>query len=353
MRVRGAPEVKRGCPGRWLSLHPTGFICKDEAVTVAATAPALRQILPPVDRTRDVPFEYVRVTSRKAYRFRRIPSPAARAALLAGERNARDLAARPLEGTYFLALTEPLAQAAPWAETLEGNFVHQEVLAPLERSKLSGAPLGKQVTLPLAFTYDRATPVYQRDTEGTLTPAHAARRYARVTLRDLPPPGAPYVETRDGYWLAREDIRLVSRAERPQEVPEGALWIDVDLSEQTLTLYQGDTPVYATLVSTGVEGRATPTGLFQLKYKHLSTTMRGTDEAGPYEVQEVPWAMFYDAPYAIHGAYWHDNFGQKQSHGCTNLAPRDARWLFANTSPETPEGWHLAIDKGTWIRFRS
>jgi hypothetical protein len=69
--------------------------------------------------------------------------------------------------------------------------------------------------------------------------------------------------------------------------------------------------------------------------------MRGEDPVdGPYEVEEVPWTMYYSGGYALHGAYWHDQFGRVRSHGCTNLAPADARWLLRWTDPPLPAGWH-------------
>src|SRR5690606_41101058 len=69
--------------------------------------------------------------------------------------------------------------------------------------------------------------------------------------------------------------------------------------------------------------------------------MRGKDPVdGVYDVEEVPWALFYFRGYAIHGAYWHNNFGRVRSHGCTNLAPLDARWLYEWSSHQVPEGWH-------------
>jgi lipoprotein-anchoring transpeptidase ErfK/SrfK len=99
--------------------------------------------------------------------------------------------------------------------------------------------------------------------------------------------------------------------------------------------------VFATLVSSGKPGHDTPTGAFRVRHKHVSTTMRGEDPIdGPYEVEEVPWTMYYSGGYALHGAYWHDAFGRVRSHGCTNIAPADARWLLRWTDPPLPAGWH-------------
>jgi len=101
-------------------------------------------------------------------------------------------------------------------------------------------------------------------------------------------------------------------------------WIDIDLSEQRLAAYVGTVPVYATRISSGVPNMPTRTGQFHIYRKLASTTMSGPG----YSLPGVPWTMYYDGNYAIHGTYWHDNFGQPMSHGCVNLPTADAKWLF-------------------------
>jgi hypothetical protein len=73
-------------------------------------------------------------------------------------------------------------------------------------------------------------------------------------------------------------------------------------------------------------------------------------------VATVPWTMFFEGDFALHTAYWHDRFGEPASHGCINLAPKDARALYAWTTPEVPTGWSMAHatqdTPGTWVRIR-
>ena len=137
--------------------------------------------------------------------------------------------------------------------------------------------------------------------------------------------------------------------DKPAEVGEDEKWIDVDLSSQSLVAYQGATPVYATLVSTGrvkdpddpLKDFRTPTGSFRITAKHLSATMDG-DHAidGPYSIEDVPYVMYFQLAFALHSAFWHNSFGRPRSHGCINLAPQDARWLFNWTTPALPVPWH-------------
>lgn len=109
-------------------------------------------------------------------------------------------------------------------------------------------------------------------------------------------------------------------------------WIQVKLSEQKLVAWEGGKPVYAIVVSTGKKSTPTRTGVFKIQSKHKSSRMRGSD----YDVPNVPHTMYYSGGYAIHGAYWHRRFGTPVSHGCVNLAPNHAKWLFNWASIGTP-----------------
>ena len=108
-------------------------------------------------------------------------------------------------------------------------------------------------------------------------------------------------------------------------------WIEVNLAEQTLSVYDQGRLVFATLVATGREGSWTRPGLFQIYKKVEAETMRGTTEADRsdfYYLEDVPWTMYFDQARALHGTFWHNRFGWPQSRGCVNLSPGDANWLF-------------------------
>ena len=109
-------------------------------------------------------------------------------------------------------------------------------------------------------------------------------------------------------------------------------WIEVNLSTQRLIAWEGGTPVYAIIVSTGVADHPTLIGSFAVQSKHRTARMRGED----YDVPDVPFVMYYDGSYGIHGAYWHHSFGTPVSHGCVNVAVDHAEWLFNWASIGTP-----------------
>lgn len=122
---------------------------------------------------------------------------------------------------------------------------------------------------------------------------------------------------------------------QPTSVPSTALtgkWIDIDLSDQTLTAYQDNTPVLQAVVSTGTRYYPTPTGRFAIQRKYQATHMSGPG----YSLPNVPYAMFFVGGYAIHGTYWHNNFGTPMSHGCVNMRTDQAKWLYDWAPKGTP-----------------
>jgi len=105
----------------------------------------------------------------------------------------------------------------------------------------------------------------------------------------------------------------------------GAKWIDVDLSSQTVRAYQGNGVVRTMVVSTGISAYPTPPGRFHIYSKYPAYTMSGPG----YYLPNVPHTMFFYRGYALHGTYWHSNFGTPMSHGCVNLTRGDAAWLYS------------------------
>lgn len=176
-------------------------------------------------------------------------------------------------------------------------------------------------------------------------PHHAA---VRLTGRSTTAAKQTYWETGDTYWVKANEVVLARRSATPKGLAAGEKWIEVNLGTQTIILYEGDTPVYSTLTSTGKKDRqnkekdhSTPPGDFRIREKHVAATMDGDVASdGPYSIQDVPWIMYYSGSYALHGAFWHTNFGFVRSHGCSNLAPTDGRTIFNWTEPTLPEGWH-------------
>lgn len=202
-------------------------------------------------------------------------------------------------------------------------------------------------------------------------------RYFELDLSAVTPESMTGAKTGLTYLVRASDV---SRIDAPAEAPKfldtpNQRWLEVRIAHQSLVLYEGVTPVFITLVSTGVDGvddpetsRATPRGVFRIFSKHYTYRM-AADEHAPwkegdkpdpkYRVDDVPWVQYFHGGYALHAAYWHDAFGNPKSHGCINLSPRDAQWLFGQTEPKIPDGWYgVYMGKGvaqlgTWLVVRA
>ncbi|WP_066379515.1 L,D-transpeptidase [Anabaena sp. CA = ATCC 33047] len=131
-------------------------------------------------------------------------------------------------------------------------------------------------------------------------------------------------------WASKINQKIEATIQTLQKSEER--WIQINLAKQRLIAWEGGKPVYAIIISSGKKSTPTRIGTFKIKSKHKSTRMRGRT----YDVPNVPHAMFYDGNYGIHGAYWHKKFGTPVSHGCVNLAPNHAKWLFNWASIGTP-----------------
>ena len=252
-----------------------------------------------------------------------------------------------LEKGFFISLSDKVTeQGKSWWHTARGGYVEAEAAYEYGTKDFAGVELGPEAAFPFGWAMVQEAKVYELDEEGRLRVIDKLPRRTFVDLdEELEIAGKAYMTTPDGKLLRTKDLRMAE----PQPVPEGIepweRWIDVSLSKQMLVAYEGSRPVYVTLVSTGRKGTKTepydtPTGRYRIRTKHVSSTMDGPASDGNYSIQDVPWAMFFEGNYALHGAFWHDAFGRVRSHGCVNLGPSDARWLFMWTTPFLPEGWH-------------
>lgn len=138
---------------------------------------------------------------------------------------------------------------------------------------------------------------------------------------NTPVPTPTYVPT----FISPQNSKPMAR---PFGVGPEERWVDVDLTAQSLTAYEGNKPVFNTLVSTGLRQYPTVTGQFRIWVRYRSQTMDGRRLGYDYFLENVPYVMYFFEDYALHGTYWHNNFGTPMSHGCVNLKTSDAEWIF-------------------------
>jgi hypothetical protein len=174
----------------------------------------------------------------------------------------------------------------------------------------------------------KATPGYGQDdvTENSLNQYQVVQVYSTTLVNQ-----EEWVLVAPDEWVEGRFIGKVTPTSTPPPGVENGRWIEVNLFEQTLAVYEQGKLIYATLVASGLDPFFTKPGLFQIQNKLDSTTMSGAFEADHsdyYYLEDVPWTMYYDHARALHGAYWRTAFGYPQSHGCVNLSPADSHWLF-------------------------
>ena len=357
----GDPVSGSGCKnGTWYKAAPFGYVCTSLGFHVSETPSTNRYGVPPAKVSNHLPYQYSRVITKRAPRYYRIPTvqeekQARRAMEKKG--STPEVVSSIMEGDYFLALAEKetrKSDGAVFYRTIRGRFVRETDVELRNPEVVRGEELGRDGwRLPLAFVYGEERELLSlRGTTPRVT--GKAQKHGRfVVEEELTKGDTTYVSGSPGA-VRRDEVRVARFNKRPSEVPAKAKWIHVDLSEQTLVAYEGDTAVYATVISSGKEGYEPPTGLFEVQQKYISTTMNATDPIdGFYEVEEVPWTLYYHGGYALHGAYWHTDFGKVRSHGCTNVAPVDARWLYYWSEPEVPAAWHAVRfqPETTWVEF--
>ncbi len=338
--VRGEVESRdnKGCHGkRWYAVYPYGYVCSEQ-VRTAKTPPETGTALP-VSGDRRLPYDYALVRTDDIAMYNNL------------EALEQATPSRTLKKGMSLAIRRTReVDGVEYLETMEGRLVPKEGTGWMgQGSDLSGVALtGGRPGPAFAWVFGDKTPVYAK-ADPTSDRIDTLKNRQRVRIFE---DNGKHGKDR---WRRIGKDRWV-QASRLNEVvfidpPAGVLgktrleqrgndqWIDVDTGEQVLVAYRGKTPVFATLVSSG-RGHPTPLGNYPIWAKVASMTMANQAyEDNPYMVEHVPWVMLFQGHNAIHGAYWHNRFGRRKSHGCVNLAPHDARWLFDWVSPPMPAGW--------------
>ena len=242
-----------------------------------------------------------------------------------------------------------------WVMTWDRGIIPKDRVRVFDKSSFHGLPLGDDVALPLAFF--RQDAIKHKRSGTTVEPTSAKwSRYDWVGLT-----GEQVEVGGKRYWVTREEGLLCAadrvsapslRKQPPARVQQGEVstWLDVSIVEGWLVAYEGTRPVYTTMVSPGrgglpqegktlLETASTPVGDFSISGKFHTATMTSNYSAKVVH-SEVPYTQNFSGPYALHAAYWHDDWGVPKSGGCVNLSPIDAMRVFAWTEPRLPEGWH-------------
>lgn len=218
-----------------------------------------------------------------------------------------------------------------WLQIQGGEWIQRATAKYVQPSYFTGVLLPEGWNHPFAWVLD-LTGIYASLTPGGPSSAESGyltRRYDMVNIfaEAYDNEGWRWYMIGPNQWLKQTFVAKIQPAPIPEDV--GGHWVAVDLYEQTLIAYEDDKPVFATLISSGLDRTETNEGLFTVWAKLPADRMSGAAGApNAYDLQTVPWTMYFDGSISLHGTYWHDLFGYRRSRGCVNLSISDARWIY-------------------------
>lgn len=394
------PVAGAGCRA-WYAIEPRGYVCVDGGrATLDADDPVLKRLRPYLAKL-DTPWPHHYAESNGAELYKTLPTVEEQRRrewdlgvqlerIEQAQKGDVDPAlagvdTTPADGKPFSLLDLPstiyenrdrlrprstvayseevYANGRSWLLTADFRWLPKDRVKPYPLVEFRGVELTGSVKLPLAFFRGKDRPKYRRvdarfQPEGSSWPRLS---WVELTGQRVEAEDHAFLETADGgLWVDAEDAVVPTSQEK---TPWGATvgqkdetglargrgtWLEASVWGGWLIAYEGTQPVYVTMISPGrggtpvpgkdpVETASTPTGSFPITGKFATATM-----VAPHEFihSDVPWTQNFSGPHALHGAYWHDDWGRRKSGGCVNVSPKDGRWLFAFTEPALPEGWH-------------
>ncbi len=224
---------------------------------------------------------------------------------------------RTVSGGLWYRIGENRWVAGSWVRVLEANVT---------RSPLAVVPVSAPTALPLGWVVANTLNVRaQPGVAASNPPIGQLGHYARVAiLEQSSVSGVRWFRIGDNQWIEGRQVGVARTKIRPTSIGAGTRWVGVCLSEQTFVAYEGDKPVFTGLTASGLPGTPTVQGIFRT-WQRLET---GKMSGPGYYIEDVTWTCYFYSGYALHTAYWHDSFGTTRSHGCVNLSPHDAWWIY-------------------------
>jgi hypothetical protein len=325
-----------GCAGPWLMIGPLSWICS-EGAGPPGTAVVERAERP---TTGGLPYDYYFVGRDGSFGYRKLDT---------AEEGVPDAQLQPGFGVALRLTRTRIGTSDAFGLTSQRLWVPLRDLSGPVRS-LGSLGVALDDTLAVGWAIGDSVHVFSQPKIAKKT-QEVLERLARVAiLEERVEKRETWLRIGDDRWLRARDVAFPQRVPPPAEAREGERWIDVDLARQVMTAYVGARAVYAAPTSTGRGApgteTATPPGVHRLWVKLAATDMdnlENLEAAENYAIQGVPWVQYFERGYGLHGAFWHRAFGRVQSHGCVNLSPGDAEWVFRWSSPRLPDGWTAVL----------
>lgn len=401
-KLREDRKVAAGGCTAWVPIEPRGWVCADGVrATTDAKDPAVAVVRKYGPRL-DTPWPHEYGESRGLQRYKSLPTEAEQRgrewdlkdqlervaqARSGGERHASlegvslDPAPEvPIElGTLPNTAHEPRSKLNPlstvtWiAETRTSNrdflltgdlmWVPKDRVSLYPKVTFQGVHLDDKKRLPLATFRSKDRPRYEKRGDEMVAAGAPFKRLSWVELsgKSETVGDEKYLELRDGSaWIkASEAVVPTPQEKTPWGAPVGGddtdasppgrkTWLEASVWDGWLIAYEGTKPVFVTMIAPGrggtpvpgkpaIDTASTPTGTFKITGKFATATM---EAPGEFIHTDVPWTQNFSGPHALHGAYWHDDWGNRKSGGCVNVSPIDGKFLYEWTEPPMPAGWH-------------
>jgi uncharacterized protein YraI len=242
-------------------------------------------------------------------------------------------------GAEVTIYDEQPAAGVPWYRIGVDRWVHSGWvrILPAELAEQMRASVTSGLTLPVGWVVSaslnvRARPGVSPDNPPIDEVLHNQRL---DILESRTVDGARWYRIGEERWVLGQWVAAALPKTRPASIRANERWVGINLGQQTAVAYEGDTPVYAAMVATGLPRTPTVQGVFRTWLRLSTGKMSGGSAAtgGYYYLEGVTWTCYFYSGYALHTAYWHDAFGRPRSHGCVNFSPYDAWWLFQWSAP--------------------
>ena len=221
-----------------------------------------------------------------------------------------------------------------WAEINPGEWIPANVLGPAYLSQLNGITLEngiEDLEYPVGWT--RSAVTFWSTAPGEEAPITNANAFAPYyfahIFAEVEVDGVLWYQVGVDQWLPAEEFNILRPIEKPEDI-DTRVWVAVDVAEQIVMAYEDEKLVFASLVASGEPWSPTESGFFRvyLQYGHRNMTRGNPNDSWFYFMEDVPFTLYFNGDRALHGAYWHDAFGETQSHGCVNMSLNDAYWLY-------------------------
>lgn len=334
----------KGCStGVWYETQDQLFICEGHVQPSPAAPGPKRDLL--ADRSSRLPqrYAFVRFDGTRAYAH---PSDYFR----------NDYSEALGKGYGIVITGEQLYEGVEFIRTRRHLWIERGSVHFVDGSAFSGVKLARGAVLDLAWVSIRPAKLYEKPHGRVL------KQLERHSVVRIEASKGAWTKLTRGGWVRTAALARSELVDPPQGVGPTDRWIDIDIEQQVLVAYEGRQPIFATLVSTGRNSKQseTPIGVFEiwakLEYSDMDDIER-TDVDKNYSIQDVPWVQFFKGSYGFHAAFWHNDFGRRRSHGCINLSPADARYLFQFSQPVLPPGWNAILpmreDRPTTVQVRA